>query len=545
MQKIIVITLCAGLLFAPLLQGEENIAQLNALFQEKSPEKRLQTALKLLKSDPDCRTADQEIRLLLEESSPAQQKKIADSLLTFAETNPVPDFLTCRILEWAMQSNQSTVRCAALCRKAIEQSNPPEKGASEAVIRDYLELLDCAAYSLPFSLATDAARYQKVWELSQNLPWAKGHCVTFFSAACRLAPEERRCLGLKQSESAEYREIYQAYCDALAKGNEEERVLAMTFASLAGETKKAQAILKTLPMDENSFTELLQYQIAGDHAAAVAWCRKRIRESKEPLPPLQLRLAFMHFVHGELKEAEEAVKLAYPELPQEAGQLFCLIHLAAGKPADEIVPVAKQLTPDEAFHVHVLYLTKQGKYEEAVKHGYDYLRIHPESEKTVYSALLPPIQAGKLTDAARTLLAQMRKKGMLQDPGRANDMGYTLCTLGIEQKESAKLLEYAYQHRPLDAPTLDSMAVLRYQQGNLPEAWLLINRALRFAKLDMEPFSRSEILGHAADIALAMGKKDEALRLYREASAMPPMPFLPSPVPEWQVKINRLTGKTK
>ena len=116
---------------------------------------------------------------------------------------------------------------------------------------------------------------------------------------------------------------------------------------------------------------------------------------------------------------------------------------------------------------------------------------------------------GKLDLFERSMREVIRR-----DPQYAqayNALGFTWADRNIRLKESRVLLEKALSLAPNDPFILDSMGWLCYREGKLETALEYLNRA---AALRTDP----EIVAHQVEVLQALGRSDDALRLWRSGS---------------------------
>ena len=109
------------------------------------------------------------------------------------------------------------------------------------------------------------------------------------------------------------------------------------------------------------------------------------------------------------------------------------------------------------------------------------------------------------------LFEQSMREVIKRDPKYAqayNALGFTYADRNIHLKESRALLEKALSLSPNDPFILDSMGWLYYREKNYAQALEFLNRAVA---LRQDP----EIIEHQIVVLKAMGRDDEAIRIWR------------------------------
>ncbi|MFM6979382.1 MAG: tetratricopeptide repeat protein, partial [Methylophilaceae bacterium] len=96
-----------------------------------------------------------------------------------------------------------------------------------------------------------------------------------------------------------------------------------------------------------------------------------------------------------------------------------------------------------------------------------------------------------------------------------NALGYSFADRNINLKEARYLIERALQINPNDHYVIDSLGWVLYRLG-------LYDESLHYLKLAHQTQADPEISAHLGEVLWAKGQKDEALRIWNEASAMHP-----------------------
>ena len=108
----------------------------------------------------------------------------------------------------------------------------------------------------------------------------------------------------------------------------------------------------------------------------------------------------------------------------------------------------------------------------------------------------------------RVILAQQP-----ENAAALNALGYTLTDQTERYEEAEALIRQAYILQPNEPSIIDSMGWIAYRQGRLEEAEEFLRRAWR---LDRNP----EIAAHLGEVLWKLGKREEAVKTWREGQAV-------------------------
>jgi tetratricopeptide (TPR) repeat protein len=184
---------------------------------------------------------------------------------------------------------------------------------------------------------------------------------------------------------------------------------------------------------------------------------------------------------GRLEEARDALQRARIANPGRATDLYIA----------ETQLVQKYADADEAL---ALYATAISAY--------------PDNPDLLYNRALFVVELGDFAWMERDLLKLLEK-----DPDHAdalNALGYTLADRNERLDEAFAYVARALKLRPDSAAILDSMGWVLYRQGDLAQATSYLRRALQLNQDD-------EIAAHLGEVLWMSGKKDEAVRAWRDA----------------------------
>lgn len=183
-----------------------------------------------------------------------------------------------------------------------------------------------------------------------------------------------------------------------------------------------------------------------------------------------------------------------------------------------------ELAPDRGSLVRwLVVLNKRLGNRESLEPGTSEATMRAEIAYTIASGMS---SAGREAESEATLALAIRL-----DETHAmanNDLGYNLVDRGERLEEAEKMLERALQAEPGNANVLDSVAWLRYKRGQLrdevgDDGKVIREGAITMLKraIDADVEGDNAIMrDHLGDALWRAGEKDEAVRIWREASAM-------------------------
>ena len=105
------------------------------------------------------------------------------------------------------------------------------------------------------------------------------------------------------------------------------------------------------------------------------------------------------------------------------------------------------------------------------------------------------------------------KKILVKEPDNVealNALGYTLLSKPGRYVEAEKYLQHALRLQPNEAVVIDSYGWLQFKLGNN-------EKALEYLQQAYEKQQENEIAAHLAEVLWALGRKDEAKKLFNKA----------------------------
>ena len=158
-------------------------------------------------------------------------------------------------------------------------------------------------------------------------------------------------------------------------------------------------------------------------------------------------------------------------------------------------------------------LRNAGRHADAYAFLSRMLELHPDDPDLIYETALAAEKLNYLDAMERHLQHLIALK---PDSAQGyNALGYSLADRNMRLDEAAKLIDKAVTLAPDDAAILDSKGWLLFRQGKLSEALDALRRA--FAKLP-----DGEIAAHLGEVLWALGQRNEALAVWREAAKAHP-----------------------
>lgn len=177
--------------------------------------------------------------------------------------------------------------------------------------------------------------------------------------------------------------------------------------------------------------------------------------------------------------------------------------------ARELFPERKELWGIEAYAL--LKMQQADKAEDLLKQA---LEEYPDDEDLLFSLGSVQHDAGKIVESMETMqrIITINPKNHMA----LNHVGYSLADSGKNLARALTLINAALEQAPDADYIIDSLAWVQYRMGKYNEAWASINMAIDAGG------DAATIWEHYGDIALAVGKKDEAARGYASAIAKNP-----------------------
>jgi predicted Zn-dependent protease len=171
-----------------------------------------------------------------------------------------------------------------------------------------------------------------------------------------------------------------------------------------------------------------------------------------------------------------------------------------------------EIRPLWTLEAYALFRLKDRQAAEALLD--EGLRQYPEDEDLLLALGQIQDEGGDKEEALRTMERIIRHH---PDNAQAlNYVGYTLAVQNTDLPRALRLITAALENAPETDYIVDSLAWVQYRLGRYQEAWATIRRCLSLGASD------PTIWEHYAEIALALGKRKEAIKGYEEAVSRNP-----------------------
>ncbi|UYM14809.1 tetratricopeptide repeat protein [Endozoicomonas euniceicola] len=222
---------------------------------------------------------------------------------------------------------------------------------------------------------------------------------------------------------------------------------------------------------------------------------------------------------GHLKEAETYFLNVPPGKEFMRAQVSLVqLMLSQGrlKDARKHLGEARNRYPIHAVQLYMLeteILTGAGKYNEALDLFDAAVLRHPENVNLLYARAMVQEKLGKLQGLEKDLRAIIKLEP--DNAAALNALGYTLADSTDRYKEARALIEKAYSIDSEDPAIMDSMGWINYRQGNL-------EGALKYLAQAYKKYPDHEVAAHLGEVLWMMGRRDEALALWKKALEQKP-----------------------
>jgi Flp pilus assembly protein TadD len=292
-----------------------------------------------------------------------------------------------------------------------------------------------------------------------------------FEATLKLKPEDLGslyALGILATQTSDYKSAEKyltTYLDVLAKHPDDERDPTQAYlvlAQIAEERKDIDGALKWLSQVDS-----------GD-----AWLGAQIKRAQ------------LIAKRGDIAGARKALDDIKPQS-----------EVSGERDQAQIVIAEAQLLRDA------------GKQDDAMHILQDGLAQYPANTDLLYDYAMVAEKANKLELMESTLRKIIELAPTNQHA--YNALGYSLAERNIRLPEAETLIRKALDLAPDDPFIMDSMGWVMFRQGKLKEAEDLLRRAY---ELRQDP----EIATHLGEVLWVKGQKDDAQKLWRDASKKDP-----------------------
>ncbi len=359
-------------------------------------------------------------------------------------------------------------------------------------------------------LAAQSRKLQEAFELARRAVEQDPERVEFLAWTARLA------LNLKLPDTAvEYlRRAWQ-----LDPGDHD---LALAYADLlarTGNPHEARAVMREMPQRPDVMFARIMFEIvAADRAAAIALFEEfesMTFEDAEEKSFYQAQAAeALGFdqeaiaLYGQVSSGDRslAASIRRAELMAQLGDVA-----GARRTLAELRLQANELAIEESWLAEARILRETGARDQAFQLLDEAVEQLPGSVPILYTRALLAAEIGWIDVAERDLREIIARQP--ENAAALNALGYTLADQTERYDEAEALIRQAYILQPHEASIVDSMGWIAYRQGRLDEAEEFLRRAW---KLDQNP----EIAAHLGEVLWVSGKKEEAVKAWRDAQAL-------------------------
>jgi tetratricopeptide (TPR) repeat protein len=183
--------------------------------------------------------------------------------------------------------------------------------------------------------------------------------------------------------------------------------------------------------------------------------------------------------------------------------------------ARERLAAARAAAPDDIrlLVAEAQLLRDAGRHEDAFAFLAKILEVQPDQPEILYETALAAEKLGHLDVLERHL-----RRLIVLNPESAlayNALGYSFADRNLRLDEAAQLIDKALSLAPDDPFILDSKGWLLFRQGKSDEALVALQKA--YAK---KP--DAEIAAHIGEVLWALGRPNEALAVWRDATKAHP-----------------------
>lgn len=167
-----------------------------------------------------------------------------------------------------------------------------------------------------------------------------------------------------------------------------------------------------------------------------------------------------------------------------------------------------ELAVEEGWLAEARVLREAGDRDEAFRVLDKAVQEMPRSVPILYTRALLAAEIGWVDIAERDLRTVLAEQP--ENAAALNALGYTLADQTERYEEAEVLIRQAYILQPHEPSIIDSMGWVAYKRGRYAEAEDLLRRAWRLDR-------NAEIGAHLGEVLWVSGRKEEAVKAWREA----------------------------
>jgi tetratricopeptide (TPR) repeat protein len=359
-------------------------------------------------------------------------------------------------------------------------------------------------------LAVQSRKLQKAFELARQAVEQDPERVEFLAWAARLAlnlelPETAlEFIGRAWQLDPEDHDLTLAYADLLAR---------------TGNPGRAREVMRGMQQTPDVMFSRIMFEIVSAEQAAAVELFEEFDAMTFPDPQekafyqAQAAEALGYdqraiSLYGQVVSGERALAAAI----RRAELMAQLGDMAGARGAlAELRLQPSSLAVEESWLAEARILRQAGELDQAFQLLEQAVEDMPKSVPLLYTRALLAAELGWVDVAEQDLRVIIAQQP--ENAAALNALGYTLADQTERYDEAEALIRQAYILQPHEASIIDSMGWVAYRQGRLAEAEDFLRRAW---KMDQNP----EIAAHLGEVLWVQGKKDQAVRAWREAQAI-------------------------
>jgi tetratricopeptide (TPR) repeat protein len=441
---------------------------------------------------------------LLDPENVAAHESAAAALLSVGDYLGA-EFQLMQILDLTDDSTDGWLLVSGL----LARSADPDQ--ADATLEQILQQRDAVSTGDVFfarsQLAAKSRKLQQAFELARQAVEQDPGRVEFLTWTARLA------LNLRLPDTAlEYvRRAWQ-----LDPGDHD---LALAYADLlarTGNPDEAREVMRGMEQTPDVMFARIMFEIvAADHAAAESLYEEfeqSVFSDVEEKAYYQAQAAEALGrdgqaieLYGQVTAGERALAAAIrrAELMAQAGDMD-----GARNSLAQLRLQDNELVIEESWLAEARILREAGARDQAFQLLDEAVEQLPGSIPILYTRSLLAAELGRIDAAERDLRVIIARQP--ENAAALNALGYTLADQTERYDEAEALIRQAYILQPHEPSIVDSMGWISFRQGRLDEAEEFLRRAWA---LDRNP----EIAAHLGEVLWASDRKDEAVKVWREA----------------------------
>ena len=318
-------------------------------------------------------------------------------------------------------------------------------------------------------------------DVEEPLSQARAQVSSEDNAANRLQYAVLLMTAQRNTEAAEQLQIVAAQPASKAAALRLLGLLEFQQGHYEAADEKFKEVLRTAQFLDDAFYYLAIIADRNGDSERALRLYSQVQRGDNVLPSL-LRAAAILYRHGAPAAADELLDRLGEDEPQRA---------------PEIINTRARIYADSG---------ERPKAHEVLQKG---LAEYPDSVELRYARASVFEDEGKVDEALKEL--EVVLKARPEDPAAMNAYGFTLADHNKSLSKARKLIERAHDAAPKNAAILDSLGWVLFRQGHDAEAVPYLRAAYNDDR-------GGDIAAHLGEVLWQQGKRDEAQRLWNEAS---------------------------